>query len=107
MSTARERKHTRAVAARIAIRALCVVVGIEIIMAVAGDHGLLALRATTRDLAALRVQVAGVRNANLALQRENRRLQEDPAAIEVIARRELGLIKPGEIVFIIRDIPAQ
>ena len=34
-----------------------------------------------------------------------RRLREDPAAIEEIARRELGLIKPGERVFILKDVP--
>jgi cell division protein FtsB len=45
-----------------------------------------------------------------SLQRENRslfnhrnRLREDPTSIESIARRELGLIRPGEIVFIVKD----
>ena len=33
-----------------------------------------------------------------------RRLREDPAAIEEQARRELGLIKPGEVLFIVNDI---
>jgi cell division protein FtsB len=31
-------------------------------------------------------------------------LREDPAAIEDIARRDLGLIKPGEKLFIIKDV---
>ena len=33
-----------------------------------------------------------------------RRLREDPSAIEEQARRELGLIKPGEVLFIVKDI---
>ena len=33
-----------------------------------------------------------------------RRLREDPAMIEDLARRELGLIRPGEKLFIIREI---
>ena len=33
-----------------------------------------------------------------------RRLREDPAAIEEQARRELGLIKPGEVLFIVKDL---
>ena len=33
-----------------------------------------------------------------------RRLREDPATIEEVARRELGLIKPGEQLFIVRDV---
>ena len=35
---------------------------------------------------------------------EVRRLTEDPAAIEEIARRDLGLIRPGEKVFIVKDL---
>ena len=107
MSTAKDRRRTRALAIRCAIRALCVVVGLELIMAVAGDRGLLALQAARRDLDALSARVTALRSENLALQRRIRRLREDPAAIEELARRELGLIKPGEIVFTICDIPAQ
>jgi len=107
MSTAKDRQRTRALVIRLGIRALFVVVGFEILMAVAGDHGLLALRASRRDLDALRAQVSSRRAENLSLQRQIRRLQDDPAAIEELARRELGLIKPGEIVFTIREIPAQ
>jgi len=107
MSTARDRQRTRTQAARIAICALCVIVVFELLMVVAGDHGLLALRAATRDLEALRTQVSTVHQENVALQQDIRRLREDPAAIEELARRELGLIKPGEIVFTIRDLPAQ
>ena len=35
--------------------------------------------------------------------RRVRRLKDDPAAIEESARRDLGLIKPGETLVIIRD----
>jgi cell division protein FtsB len=107
MSTARDRRRTRGRTARIAVRALCVAVAVEVVMAVFGDRGLLALQAAKRDMGALRARVAALRIENVALQRENRRLREDPAAIEELARRELGLIKPGEIVFTIRDTPAQ
>jgi cell division protein FtsB len=107
MSTARDRRRTRAQTARIAVRALCVVVAVELIMAVFGDRGLLALQAAKRDLGTLASRVTAMRTENVALRRENRRLREDPSAIEELARRELGLIKPGEIVFTVRDIPAQ
>jgi cell division protein FtsB len=107
MSTAKDRQRTRARVIWLGIRALFVVIGFELLMAVAGDHGLLALQASRRDLDAMRAQVSTRRAENLALQRQIRRLQDDPAAIEELARRELGLIKPGEIVFTIREIPAQ
>jgi cell division protein FtsB len=38
------------------------------------------------------------------LREDARRLREDPAAIEEIARRELGLMSPGEKLFIIRNV---
>ena len=47
--------------------------------------------------------VARQRAENARLREEARRLREDPDAIEEIARRELGLIRRGEKVFIIKD----
>lgn len=35
-----------------------------------------------------------------------RRLREDPSAIEELARGELGLVKDGELLIILRDVPA-
>lgn len=40
------------------------------------------------------------------LQEELRRLADDPAAIEDAARRDLGMMKPGEKVFMLRDLEA-
>ena len=53
----------------------------------------------------LSATIARQRAENARLREEARRLNEDPAAIEEIARRELGLIRPGERVFIIKDVP--
>ena len=107
MSTARERHRRRELAGRFAARALCVLFVFQMLLAVFGDRGLLALQAARRDEAALRARIAAMRQDNLELQGQVRRLREDPSAIEEIARRELGLIKPGEVVFILRDLPAQ
>jgi cell division protein FtsB len=54
----------------------------------------------------LAASIARVRAENARLREEARRLREDPAAIEEVARRELGLIRPGEKVFIIKELPA-
>ena len=34
-----------------------------------------------------------------------RRLREDPSAVEELAREELGLMKDGELLIILRDMP--
>lgn len=53
------------------------------------------------DLAAT---IARQRTENTRLREEARRLKEEPSAIEEIARRDLGLIRPGERVFIVKDL---
>jgi cell division protein FtsB len=70
-----------------------------------GDRGLLAMLRARRDYDVLSATIARQRADNARLRDEARRLREDPSAIEEIARRELGLIKPGEKIFIIKDLP--
>ncbi|MDP6604781.1 MAG: septum formation initiator family protein [Dehalococcoidia bacterium] len=72
--------------------------------AIIGERGLLeTLRARRRDTA-LQTEIAEQRQENARLREQARRLREDPAAIEAIARRDLGLLSPGEILFIIKDV---
>lgn len=52
----------------------------------------------------LSATLARQRAENERLKDEASRLRNDPGAIEEIARRELGLIRPGEKVFIIKDL---
>jgi cell division protein FtsB len=70
-----------------------------------GDRGLLAMLLARHEYDQLAATIARQRSDNARLREEARRLREDPSAIEEIARRELGLIKPGERVFIVKDIP--
>ena len=44
-----------------------------------------------------------LRAENAALRSQAKRLKEDPSAIEEAARRELGMIKDGELVVIVKD----
>ena len=78
---------------------------ILVIDAIAGEKGLLTLLKARRDFDAVEQALQGARQENVELRDEARRLREDANAIEEIARRELGLIKPGEKLFIIRDRP--
>jgi cell division protein FtsB len=75
-----------------------------VVDAIAGEKGLLALLEARRDYAALERSLARARAENAALRETARRLREDPAAIEEAARRELGLIRPGEVLFIVKDV---
>jgi cell division protein FtsB len=70
-----------------------------------GDKGFLATFQARQQFRQLEHSLAATRQENAQLRERARSLREDPAAVEEIARRELGLIKPGEKMFIIRDAP--
>ena len=72
--------------------------------ALVGDRGLLALRRARHDRAKLASTVVDLRQENSRLREKAQRLSNDPAEIESLARHELGLVQPGEVLFIIRDV---
>ena len=72
-----------------------------------GDNGLLSSLRARRRYAAVQQQLINLRNENKQLVEEMRRLKSDPAAIEEEARRNLGLIRPGETLVIVKDSPKQ
>jgi len=74
--------------------------------ALVGDNGVMAMMKARQEYHALEQSLAGARAENARLREEARRLREDPSAIEEIARRELGLVRPGEKLFIVKDVPA-
>jgi len=75
-----------------------------VVDALVGEKGLLALLQSRRELAAVERALDRAREDNAALREEARRLREDPGTIESIARRHLGLIKPGEKLIIVKDV---
>jgi cell division protein FtsB len=81
------------------------VASVFVVDGLVGDRGLLATMRARREYDTAVAAVARQRVENARLREEARRLREDPDAIEEIARRELGLIRRGEKVFIIKDAP--
>jgi cell division protein FtsB len=89
---------------RLMRHALVFITLLIVVDAIAGEKGLLALLQARREYSALERSLDRARTENAELREMARRLREDPKAIEEQARRELGLIKPGEMLFIIKDI---
>jgi cell division protein FtsB len=81
------------------------VASIIIVDGLVGDRGLLAMLRAQHEYDELAASISRQRAENARLRDQARRLREDPGAIEEIARRELGLIRPGERVFIVKDVP--
>jgi cell division protein FtsB len=90
---------------RVARYVLGFVTVVLVIDAIVGEKGLLALLKARRDFTAVEQSLERARRENAELREQARRLREDPSAIEELGRRELGLIRPGEKLFIIRDVP--
>ena len=87
------------------VRYLVIAVGcVLIIDALVGDRGFLAMLKARQDYRAQEASLEQLRAENARLREKARELREDPTAIEDLARRELGLIRPGEKLFIIKDV---
>jgi cell division protein FtsB len=68
-----------------------------------GERGFTAMIEARKQHHAMQSSLDRLRAENAALRGRARRLREDPKAIEEIARRDLRLLAPGEIVFIVKD----
>ncbi len=77
-----------------------------VIDAVAGERGSIANSREQRQVEQAEQDLAAKQRENAELSDYRDRLKrQDPATIEEIARREHGLIRPGEKVFILKDAP--
>jgi len=63
-----------------------------------GENGILHLRQLRSEVTSLHRDVQALEAENERLSRALAELRSDPAALERIAREELGLVRPGERV---------
>src|SRR5215470_10396436 len=63
-----------------------------------GTHGYLAMQRTKQDIQRVQGEIDRLNKENTELSQEVKALKSDPHKIESIARDELGLAKPGEVI---------
>jgi len=85
---------------------LLIVSAVLMANAVIGENGYLASVRAQREYDRAMADLTRIRAENQALQDESQRLQHDQDALEDAARRELGLIRPGETLVIVHDADA-
>jgi cell division protein FtsB len=68
-----------------------------------GERGLAETVRARETFEHARLELDRLRRENHALREQARRLRDDPAAVEAIARAELGLVRPGEVLVVVRD----
>ena len=66
-----------------------------------GERGLPARGRVKAEMTQAIGDLESLKDENAGLREQIRRLQSDPGAIESVAREELGLMRPGELVVLI------
>lgn len=74
---------------------------------VLGTHGVLAMRRSIKQSAEIQREIQRLNRENQNLQNRVQSLKTDPAAIERIAREDMGLARPGEYIFKIQPDPSE
>src|SRR5690348_8450446 len=78
--------------------ALGLLVAVMIVHDVFGTHGFLAMRRTQSEIKKVQANLDKLGRENAALEQEVKDLKSDPRLIEKIARDDLGLARPGEVI---------
>ena len=72
-----------------------------------GTHGFLAMRRTKLEIERVQKDINRLAKENAELSDEVKSLKTDPHKIESIARDELGLAKPGDVIIKVPQSPQQ
>lgn len=84
---------------RTSIAALLVACAFLVMHAIFGQNGFMALRREKSELRELRKEVQDLQRQNQQLEMENKKLESDPKAIEKLAREQLRMARPGEVIY--------
>jgi cell division protein FtsB len=68
-----------------------------------GTHGFIAMRRTQKEIEQIREEIGRINNENKSLADQVNSLKTDPKAIERVAREEMGLARPGELIYKLPD----
>lgn len=72
-----------------------------------GEHGFLAMRRAQKEVVKLQQEIRKLNEENTRLSEDVKALKTDPRIIERIAREEMGLARPGELIFKLPPKPPQ
>ena len=97
------RNLTQSLMVRIAIGVFSVLSAAMILLAVFNDKGALQVRARAHQLESIESENQKIEQDIKRITDENKALSTDPAAIEKLAREELKLVKPGEVILATPD----
>ena len=85
---------------RIAVGVFGLLTVAMLLLAIFNEKGAIEVRARAEKLTAIQSEISKIDGENKQLTTEIQALRSDPNAIEKLAREELKLVKPGEIVLV-------
>jgi cell division protein FtsB len=85
---------------------LLLAAAVVFVNAIVGEGGMVVRQERERKYNQLATDLERLKSTNELMREQNRRLRDDPDALEEAARRDLGLMKRGETVFIVKDHPS-
>jgi cell division protein FtsB len=88
---------------RIAVAVFGLLTVAMLLLAVFNDKGSLQVRAQAKKLSALEDDITKLDAENKKLNTEIQALRTDATTVEKLAREELKLVKPGEVVIVTPD----
>ena len=95
---------------RVTIRAVVLLSGVLTIVFLVSfmfsEEGIAELRDARMRVDGLRTEVERLQRENDELQREIESLRASNFAVEKIAREDLGMSRPGELIYMLPDLPA-
>jgi cell division protein FtsB len=99
--------YRRGLTRRLGPKLLLLATLILIVDALIGDKGLVERLRERQRFNDVKTALETLQQENATLREQARRLrEEDPSTIESAARKQLGMIKPGEVLFIVKDVDA-
>jgi cell division protein FtsB len=72
-----------------------------------GEHGYLALRRQQNEFQSLQQQILRLQQENQQLEQQVKALKSDPKAIERLAREQMRMARPGEIIYTLPEKDSQ
>lgn len=91
---------TQGLIVRIALGVFGLLTVAMLLLAIFNDRGMIQVHAQAKKLSAIETDVSRLETENKQLNAEIQALRSDPATVEKVAREELKLVKPGEVVLV-------
>jgi cell division protein FtsB len=85
---------------RIAVGVFGLLTFAMLLLAVFNDKGALQVHVQSKKLSGVEAEINRIEGENKQLTEEIQALRSDPTTIEKLAREELKLVKPGEVVLV-------